>query len=211
MTGSVTQKGTYIILISVFAYFAWLMIKLTFEYIPARPDVSFLLIKQTEVRSRPEYLPIFYIHVYSSIFVLLSGFFAIIRKQYRIPGFHKIMGRIYVASLLLFSAPSGIYMAFYANGGWTSKLSFTILAIFWWYATFKAYRYARQKKFKIHKKWMWRSFALTLSAVTLRFWKVTIVYFLHPSPMDVYQVVAWMGWVPNILLVEYLICKKIIK
>ncbi len=57
---------------------------------------------------------------------------------------------------------------------------------------------------------MWRSFALTLSAVTLRMWKVIIVYLFHPNPMDVYQIIAWLGWIPNILLIEYLIAKKYI-
>uniref|UniRef100_UPI0025FE77CE DUF2306 domain-containing protein n=1 Tax=uncultured Chryseobacterium sp. TaxID=259322 RepID=UPI0025FE77CE len=57
-------------------------------------------------------------------------------------------------------------------------------------------------------QWMWRSFAFTISAITLRMWKVIIVYALHPDPMDVYQVIAWLGWIPNILIVEYLIAKK---
>jgi hypothetical protein len=26
--------------------------------------------------------------------------------------------------------------------------------------------------------------------------------------MDVYQIIAWLGWIPNILLIEYLITKK---
>lgn len=55
---------------------------------------------------------------------------------------------------------------------------------------------------------MWRSFAFTVSAITLRLWKVIIVSMFHPDPMDVYQVIAWLGWIPNILLVEYLIAKK---
>ncbi|TXI90050.1 MAG: DUF2306 domain-containing protein, partial [Chryseobacterium sp.] len=26
--------------------------------------------------------------------------------------------------------------------------------------------------------------------------------------MDVYQIIAWLGWIPNILIIEYLITKK---
>lgn len=113
-------------------------------------------------------------------------------------------------TLLLLSAPSGIYMGVFANGGFFSKISFVILGLFWWFSTFKAYQLIRQKRFTLHKQWMWRSFALSLSAVTLRLWKVIIVYLFQPNPMDVYQVVAWLGWIPNILLIEYLISKKII-
>lgn len=193
-----------------FAYFFWLMLRLTLEYIPAKPDISFLMIKQTEVTEHAAYLPIFYTHVYTSIFVLLTGFFAIIRKDFGIENFHQTSGKTYIFLLLIFSAPSGIYMGWFANGGLFSKLSFLILGTFWWIATFLAFKYAREKKFSEHKKWMWRSFALTLSAITLRLWKLVIVYFFQPNPMDVYQIVAWLGWVPNILLLEFLIRKKII-
>lgn len=195
-------------LIIGFGYFFWLMLKITLEYIPLNPNVSFLMIKQTEVVERPEYLWFFYSHVYTSIFVLLTGFLAILRRNFGLNNFHRNAGKIYIFLLLLLAAPSGIYMGIFANGGFLSKLSFVILGCLWWFSTFKAYQLARQKKFKEHKKWMWRSFAFTLSAITLRMWKVFIVYLFHPNPMDVYQIIAWLGWIPNILLIEYLILKK---
>ncbi len=197
-----------ILLITAFGYFFWLMLKITLEYIPLKSDVSFLMIKQTEVSERPEYLCFFYTHVYTSIFVLLSGFLVILRKDFGVRNFHKNAGKIYIFLILLFAAPSGIYMGIFANGGFLSKLSFVILGCLWWFSTYKAFNLAQQKKFKQHKQWMWRSFALTLSAITLRIWKVIIVYLFHPNPMDVYQIIAWLGWVPNLLLIEYLISKK---
>ncbi|AZA78679.1 DUF2306 domain-containing protein [Chryseobacterium sp. G0186] len=203
-----TSRFLTILLIIGFGYFFWLMLKITLEYIPLDPSVSFLMIKQTEVVHRPEYLPFFYTHVYTSIFVLLSGFLAIIRTDFGLKNLHRNMGKVYIFLILLFSAPSGIYMGFFANGGILSKISFVILGILWWFSTYKAYQLARQKRFKEHKQWMWRSFAFTLSAITLRMWKVIIVYLFHPNPMDVYQIIAWLGWIPNILLIEYLITKK---
>lgn len=197
-----------ILLIIGFGYFFWLMLKITLEYIPLNTNVSFLMIKQTEVVERPEYLYFFYTHVYTSIFVLLTGFLAILRKGFRLKNFHRNAGKIYIFLILIFAAPSGIYMGIFANGGFLSKISFVILGSLWWFTTFKAYQLARQKKFKEHKQWMWRSFALTISAITLRIWKVIIVYLFHPNPMDVYQIIAWLGWVPNIILIEYLITKK---
>jgi len=197
-----------ILLLIGFGYFFWLMLKITLEYIPFDPNVSFLMIKQTEVTHRPEYLWFFYTHVYTSIFVLLSGFLAILRKDFNLKNFHRNTGKIYIFLILFLAAPSGIYMGIFANGNFLSKISFVILGCLWWYSTFKAYQFARQKKFKEHQQWMWRSFALTVSAITLRMWKVFIVYLFHPNPMDVYQIIAWLGWVPNILLIEYLILKK---
>lgn len=203
-----TSSLLKILFILGFGYFFWLMLKITLEYIPLKADVSFLMIKQTEVTERPEYLYFFYTHVYTSIFVLLSGFLAILRKNLGIKNFHRNAGKIYIFLILILAAPSGIYMGIFANGGLPSKISFVFLGGLWWFSTFKAYRLARQKKFKAHKQWMWRSFAFTVSAITLRLWKVIIVSIFHPDPMDVYQVIAWLGWIPNILLVEYLIAKK---
>lgn len=196
------------LLIVGFGYFFWLMLKITLEYIPFNPNVSFLMIKQTEVQDRPEYLSFFYTHVYTSIFVLFSGFLAILRKDFGIKNLHRNIGKIYIFLILILAAPSGIYMGFFANGGYFSKISFVILGALWWFSTYKAYQSARHKRFKEHKQWMWRSFALSLSALTLRIWKVIIVYLFHPNPMDVYQIIAWLGWIPNILLIEYLITKK---
>lgn len=199
-----------VLLILGFGYFFWLMLKITLEYIPLDTNVSFLMIKQTEVERRPEYIYFFFTHVYTSIFVLLSGFLAIVRKNFRVKDFHRNMGKIYIFLILIFAAPSGIYMGIFANGGLYSKISFILLGILWWVSTFRAYQLAIKKKFTEHKQWMWRSFAFTLSAITLRIWKVIIVYLFHPNPMDVYQIIAWLGWIPNILLIEYLITKKLI-
>lgn len=203
-------NGLKILLTIGFGYFFWLMLKITLEYVPLKTDVSFLMIKQTEVTSRPEYLYFFYTHVYTGIFVLLSGFLAILRKNFGVRDFHKNVGKIYIFLILFFAAPSGIYMGIFANGGIYSKTSFIILGCLWWFYTFNAYQLVREKKFREHQQWMWRSFALTISAITLRMWKVIIVYLFHPNPMDVYQVIAWLGWIPNILLIEYLITKKLL-
>ena len=50
---------------------------------------------------------------------------------------------------------------------------------------------------------MIRSYALTLSAITLRVWKYLIVLAFEPPPMDVYRLVAWLGFVPNVLFAEW--------
>lgn len=211
-----TISGFYlffrIVLILIFGYFFWLMLRLTLEYIPAQSDVSFLMIKQTEVNTHTEYLYFFYAHVYTSIFVLFSGFIAVfVKPKAAFRNLHKFFGKIYVILLLLIAAPSGIYMGFYANGGILAKISFVILGILWWFTTYKAYLEIRKKNVLNHKKWMYRSYALAVSAITLRLWKVVLVYFFQPNPMDVYEVIAWLGWVPNLILTEILIKTKMIK
>lgn len=211
-----TISGFYlffkIVLILIFGYFFWLMLRLTLEYIPAQSDVSFLMIKQTEVNTHSEYLYFFYAHVYTSIFVLFSGFIAVfVKPKAAFRNLHRFFGKIYVILLLLIAAPSGIYMGFYANGGILAKISFVILGILWWFTTYKAYLEIRKKNVINHKKWMYRSYALAVSAITLRLWKVVLVYFFQPNPMDVYEIIAWLGWVPNLILTEILIKTKMLK
>ncbi|SKC00488.1 Predicted membrane protein [Soonwooa buanensis] len=190
-----------------FIYFFVLMLRITLLYIPYNSMANFLAIKQTEVETRPEYLTIFHTHVYTSIFVLIAGFVALFfNKSLKI--LHRFSGRIYVILTLVFSSTSGIYMGFFANGGIFSKISFIILGILWFYTTYKAYQEIRNRNIQAHRHWMWRSYALCFSAVTLRLWKVILVYLFHPNPMDVYQIIAWLGWIPNVLLVEYLIKRK---
>jgi len=182
------------------------MAKITLYYVPYSTDAAFLKIKQTEVAAHREYLYIFYAHVYTSIFVLLFGFMQFFSFK-TIPGrrLHRFSGYQYVVLLLVFAAPSGLYMGWHANGGTASKASFIILSLLWWVSTAMALYKIKQKQYTAHRNWMVRSFALTLSAVTLRLWKVIIVFFFHLPPMEVYQIIAWLGWVPNFIIAEIII------
>ncbi|KLT68548.1 membrane protein [Flavobacterium sp. ABG] len=187
-----------------FSYFFILMIRITCQYIPFKNDAAFLQIKQTEVSEIPLYIVFFYIHVYSAIFVLLAGFTqfssGLLKRK---PAIHRNIGKFYVFIVLFFSAPSGLFIGVFANGGLYSKISFVMLSILWFYFTLQGFLCIKNKNITLHKAYMLRSFALTFSAITLRFWKVILVYLFHPSPMDVYQIIAWVGWIPNLLIIEY--------
>ncbi|WP_244215312.1 DUF2306 domain-containing protein [Pedobacter miscanthi] len=194
-----------------FAYFFMLMVQITLRYIPFSSEVSFLQIKQTEVSGIKAYLPIFYVHVYSAIFVLLAGFTQFSHKILaQSPKIHRCLGYLYVGFVLLLASPSGIFIGWFANGGLVAKTSFIILGVLWFWFTLKALLLILKGKILAHKKFMYRSFALAASAITLRLWKVILVYLFHPAPMDVYQIIAWLGWIPNLLIAEWLIKKKIV-
>ena len=118
------------------------------------------------------------------------------------PNLHKRMGRLYVWVTLLLAGPSGLVLGIYANGGPSSQTAFCLLAVGWMYTTYMAMRSVSRRQIAAHRAWMMRSFALTLSAITLRAWKYVLVWAFHPRPMDVYRVVAWLGWTLNLLVVE---------
>lgn len=185
-----------------------LMLRITLKYIPFNSNIAFLNIKQTEVQSVSLYLTVFYIHVYSSIFTLFAGFTqfneTILKNNKRL---HKAIGKLYFYTVIFLSAPSGLFIGIYANGGFYSKISFVLLAILWFWFTIQGLLKIKKNNYNQHKYFMMRSFALAFSAITLRLWKVIIVYLFEPAPMDVYQIIAWLGWVPNLLIVEYYIFK----
>lgn len=174
-------------------------------YASFREDVLFLQQKQ-------EYLPIthwkiaFYIHVFSAVFVLLAGFtqFSMeFLKDHR--PFHKLLGLFYVFNILLINAPVGMVMAIYANGGMAGKAAFITLDALWFWFTYRAYRYAKARNFVQHKAYMIRSYALSLSAITLRSWKLILAGLFALEPTQLYIIIAWLGFVPNWLIAEWII------
>jgi uncharacterized membrane protein len=195
-------------LLLTLAFFTWLMARITMAYIPYNTDVGFLRIKQHYI-GVDHWRIAFFIHVYASLWVLLAGFTQFSKNILRNnPRLHRTFGYIYAADVLLVTGPAGLLMGFYANGGLPSRISFVLLATFWIFFTAMALVKARQGNFKSHRKYMIRSYALTLSALTLRAWKWSITHSFELPPMDVYRAVAWLGWVPNILFAEWLIWRS---
>lgn len=182
-----------------------------FLYIPIKNDVAFLQLKQ-EYISITAWRIAFFTHVFSSMMVLLAGFTqfstTFLKKW---PKWHRRLGYIYVIDILLVTGPAGLLMGFYANGGVASRVAFVLLAVLWILFTGIAVYKAVKKKFTVHRIFMIRSFALTLSALTLRLWKVILAHFTDIPPMDRYRIIAWLGWGLNFLIAEWYIYNYIRK
>ena len=189
-------------------YFTYLMALITLQYVPLNYDVSFLVLKD-ELIDELHYQIAFFSHVYTSIFVLIAGipqFSSWFRSKYS--SWHKRLGKFYVFVILFVAAPSGFVMAIYANGDLLTKSSFLLQAVLWFGFTWIAFKSALQQNWSKHENFMLRSYALTLSAITLRLFKWIIVSVWELPPMDTYKIVAWLGWVFNILIIELYIYKK---
>ena len=75
------------------------------------------------------------------------------------------------------------------------------MAVLWLYTGLRAFLAIRRGEVSEHRRWMVRNFSLTLAAVTLRI--------LLPMsgnagiPFEVaYPAIAWLCWVPNLLVAE---------
>ncbi len=191
-----------ILILIVLFYFIILMLRITIRYIPYNLDVGFLIIKQDYIHIK-HWRYAFFIHVYTSLFVLFAGatqFSKYLLQKHK--KLHRIFGYAYSINVLMITGPAALIMSFYANGGTISKIAFILLSFLWLYYTLVALIKAIQLSFKAHERFMIRSYALTLSAITLRIWKFLIMNFLDIPPMDVYRIVAWLGWGLNLIFAE---------
>lgn len=187
---------------------SYLMLKLTLPYFSFEYDVDFLLTKQAVL-----HLDIwrwsFYLHISTSLFVLLFAVFQFVKPfQVRFPQWHRWLGKVYVFLVLFISAPSGLVMGFYANGGIWAKVSFVSASLLWWLFTYMAYRKIKNRNIKGHIAFIVRSYALTLSAISLRTYVLVLPHFFILHAKEMYVLVAWLSWVPNLLLAEILIKAK---
>ncbi|NMM49121.1 DUF2306 domain-containing protein [Flammeovirgaceae bacterium KN852] len=184
------------------------MILITLQYIPVNFDTAFLSIKQSEITHK-YYQISFFSHVYTSFIILITGipqFSTTIRRSYQ--ALHKFLGKAYIFLIIFIAGPSGLIMGVHANGGLSAKISFVLQAILWMAFTSLAFYFIRKKQWQEHEKFMIRSYALTLSAVSLRLIKWLIVSTIQLPPMDTYKIVAWAGWLINILIAEFIIWRK---
>ena len=193
-------------------YASYLLILLSLPYIHFEKNVDFLLTKQL-IYHKKIWLYSFYIHVFSSPIVILSGLFqfnkSILRNR---PKVHRTIGKIYVFTVIIISGPSALVMALYANGGRITQTSFTILSILWIFFTYLAYRRIRVKNISAHVKWMMRSYALTLSAVSLRFFAYLFdLLNANLGPRETYIILAYSSWMVNLIIVEVIIYYRVTK
>ncbi|KAA2245089.1 DUF2306 domain-containing protein [Chitinophaga agrisoli] len=190
-------------------YGAWLMLRLTLPYTAFNRYTDFLMTKQLVYHIR-YWRVSFYVHVFISITVLITGLLQCSRYLLqKYPRLHRSSGKTYAVIVLFFSGPSGLIMSFYANGGWPARISFVLLSLLWIGSTGMGWRYALQRRWQQHGNMMLRSYALTLSALTLRFYAYLIDVFNIPiRPVTSYITIAWLSWTLNLLIMEWWISAR---
>jgi uncharacterized membrane protein len=205
--------ATFRILSSLFLFaslslFWYLMFRIVAPYSSGATDIDFLQTKQ-HIIGWATYRWSFYLHIFSSLWVLAAGltqFSTILLRK--TPTIHRWVGRIYVGIIVLISAPAAFIMSIYANGDDFTKASFMVLSILWWLTTWRAYRAILKGDIIRHKAWMYRSYALTLSAITLRIMQFGFATWTDIEPEIAYQIIALPSWLINLFIAEILIYYK---
>ncbi len=188
------------------AFFCFLMLRITLPYTAMNPGTGFLKTKQN-VYYNASWKLSFYVHVFSSCLVLLAGFTQFngnILK--RLPKVHRVCGYVYLLTVLFVSGPAAWWMALYANGGFAARVSFVLQASLWLIFTALAWWFALSKRWLLHGAFLYRSYALALAAISLRGYTFLLQWSaVDLRPRDLYIATAWMSWVPNLLIAEWLI------
>jgi uncharacterized membrane protein len=147
------------------------------------------------------------LHIAASAVAMILGAFQFLRVlRQKAPSVHRWMGRFYIAACVVGGAAGGT-IALSSTAGLVAGWGFFLLAILWLLTTAMAWVSALKRDFTAHERWMIRSFALTLAAVTLRLYlPATIIFNLEFVPA--YTVIAWICWVPNLIIAEIWIAMR---
>lgn len=144
------------------------------------------------------------LHLGGGVVALIVGAFQVnSRLRARFLSAHRWLGRTYVVAVAI-GGVAGFVLALSSFGGLVTHFGFGLMAVCWVGTTFNAYRHIRNGNVDAHRAWMLRSYALSLSGVTLR------VYLGLSTAMGVefvaaYPALSWLCWVPNLLVVEWFV------
>lgn len=168
---------------------------------------SLLNSKPPELLANTLWNTAFYGHITFGGIALLIGWPQFIKKlRIQRPGLHRKLGITYVFAVWI-GGLCGFYLGFFATGGWIAQMGFVALALVWLSTTSLAFIAAKKKDFVQHEKWMIFSYAACFAAVTLRLW-MPILIPAFGAFIPAYRLIAWLCWVPNIL-VAWLIVRQI--
>lgn len=148
------------------------------------------------------------LHIAGGIGALLAGPWQFNQKlRARALNFHRWLGRFYLLEVALGSL-AGFAMALVSEEGMPTHLGFGILAVLWFFTGLQAYRKILGGNVEAHRQWMIRNYALTLAAVTLRQYLPLMLFALHWPFSRAYITVAWLCWVPNVLIAEWMVRRR---
>jgi hypothetical protein len=137
------------------------------NYVP--PNFSSDFLRGREGHFAGVYSWAFYTHILSGPVALILGL-VLVGERFRAwaPRWHRRLGRIQVACVLLLVTPSGLGMARHAAAGPVAAVGLAALAIATAACVSLGAWAAARRRLAEHRRWMWRGYLLLCSAVVLR-------------------------------------------
>lgn len=145
-------------------------------------------------------VPWLFIHVAGAVTALVLGSLQFLPALRRGARPHRWVGRVYVVACLVGGA-AGLVLAPGCAAGPIASAGFGSLAVIWITVNLLGWRAAVQGRLVEHRRWMIRSWALTLAAVTLRLY-LPLVMVLDLPFLPWYRAISFLAWVPNLIVAE---------
>lgn len=165
----------------------------------------FLGSKQAMIGNRI-WLIAFYLHLLFGSIVTLIGIPLFFSKLIPFKAkLHKHLGKIYIGSILFVSGPTGLYLAFFAEGGQYATIGFILMSMAWMIPTYIAFQRIIKGDIQGHYNWVIRSYCMTLSGVTLRLLTPIATRFFEIDYQTSFVLSAYVPWMLNLLIGEVLV------
>lgn len=187
---------------------ALLILKVTFgvmlgyrDYIPPNFDNDFLSGRQSYFSGAYQWA--FYAHIVSGPVSLVLGLILVSESfRRRFPKWHRLLGKVQAGIVLILLAPSGLWMACYAQTGSVAGVGFALLAIATGTCVLFGWRTAVKKRFAEHRRWMLRCFLLLCSAVVVRIIG-GLATVAAVGDLWIYPLTAWASWLVLLTAFEF--------
>ncbi|MFV2020253.1 DUF2306 domain-containing protein [Micromonospora sp. LOL_023] len=159
-----------------------------------------------------------YVHVaLGSLALLLGPWQFSHRLRRRWPVAHRSVGVAYLLTVGVAAACALVILPF-NHARMVGFFGFGALALLWAYTAWRGFDTARRRDLRQHQSWMFRNYALTFAAVTLRSWVGLLIVVQLPfagpdADPDLlfetaYAAVPFLCWLPNVIVAEWLIRRR---
>ncbi|MDF1507319.1 DUF2306 domain-containing protein [Robertmurraya sp. DFI.2.37] len=187
----------------------WIFHTLSKNFIVDPNFETFISRKEEILTNRDLWTFMIRIHILLAVLSLLTGPLGVLKKiRIKSLSFHRWNGRLYVISIILNFIP-GVYVSFFATGGWLSILGFLILNILWLGTTVLGYWYIKGRKVTLHRQWMLRSFFLSFANMTIYIVVAIAHHVIHIPYGTSYTLAVWLCWLLNLIAAELVIRKNV--
>ncbi len=181
------------------------LVGIALSYFNFETDYHFLRTKQ-RLLSNKIWLICFYVHLFFGAICILSGLPLFFNRLIDVHSrTHKMMGKIYIVSILYLTGPTGFYLAFFAEGGPWASLGFILMSFAWMIPTYIALQKIIQNDIEGHYRWMIRSYCMTLSGVTLRLLTPLGAWYLGIGEQTNFIITSYASWIINIIIGEIIV------
>jgi uncharacterized membrane protein len=145
------------------------------------------------------------------LFVVLGPFQFIQRIRTRYPTWHRVSGRLFLASGVIIGI-TALVMSFavLAIGGVNQAAATILFSLFFLYALFKALQQVLQHKIAGHREWVIKAYSIGLAVATIRI--INVIFFATSrltglTPHEFFGIAFWIGFVIHLILAEFWISK----